>query len=120
MTLISSKTHKQSHSYNISMSVENITLPPFRDIVILAKKCPQGKIGLSKCFNFLAPGEFEVVELDHSEIEALLINKKLSKRIPLATIINLLEEKVFPYISKGEMIKVDMNIRMQINDIEVT
>jgi len=38
--------------YSVQLSFEEIRLPPFEDILILGKKCPQGKIGVYRYFHY--------------------------------------------------------------------
>ncbi|MDO9566709.1 MAG: hypothetical protein Q7J15_08215 [Candidatus Desulfaltia sp.] len=114
------KTNKNNPVYNISLKFKDITIPPFRDILILAKKCPHGKRGITGCFQFLAPEEFELIEPDNSTIEAILVNKRLLKRMPVNIVLELLEQRVFPYISIGEMVRVDLDVTVQFDNIEIT
>jgi len=104
--------------FTISLSFEGISLPPFQDILILGKKCPQGKHGVMKCFNLLAPDGFEMVELDDETVEAVLLSKRILKRLPAEKIIDILRTRVFPRITRGEIIKVDFNIKMHFENIE--
>ncbi|MBF0263434.1 MAG: hypothetical protein HQL97_16535 [Magnetococcales bacterium] len=50
--------------YTVSLEFEAISLPPFKDILVLAKKCPVGMIGISKCLGLIAPDGFELHEVD--------------------------------------------------------
>jgi hypothetical protein len=104
--------------YSIQLSFEEIRLPPFEDILILGKKCPQGKIGIYKSFEFLVPNEFEVFELEDPNIEAVFINKRVLKKMDKEIVIKILREKVFPFISQAEMVKVDFKLRMFYDSIE--
>ena len=114
------ETIKKNPIYNVTLKFKDITIPPFRDILILAKKCPHGKQGITGCFQFLAPEEFELIELDNSAIEAILVNKRLLKRMPVAIILELLQHRVFPYINIGEMVRVDLDVTVQFDNIEVS
>ena len=116
---ISEETMEKSPTFNVSLKFKDITLPPFRDILILAQKCPHGIKGISGCFQLLTPDQFELIEPDDPKIEAILVNKRLLKRMPIATIIELLQQRVFPYIDTGEMIKVDLDIEAQFDNIEI-
>ena len=99
-------------NYSVPISFEGIALPCFQDILVIAKKCPQGMNGMSKCLNLMAPGNFEMVPLDHEIAEAILVNKRILKRMPVETIVNILREKVFPYIVEGESVKVDFPVKI--------
>lgn len=106
--------------FTVSLRFEGIKLPPFQDILLLGKKCPQGKIGVSKCLNLLAPETFELVEIDDPIVEAMLISKHILKRMTAENVIKILKEKVFPYITPGEIIKIDFSVRVYFEDIEGT
>lgn len=96
--------------YSVQLSFEEVRLPPFEDILILGKKCPQGKIGVNKSFEFLVPNEYEVIETPDDIIEAVFINKKVLKKMPHEKILDILKVKVFPFVSECEVVKVDFNV----------
>jgi hypothetical protein len=98
--------------FSVQLSFEEIKLPPFDDILVLGRKCPQGKIGVNKSFELLAPHEFDVFEIDNANIEAVFINKKILKKINPDVVLKTLEEKVFPFVSESEIIKVDFKLKI--------
>lgn len=104
--------------YSIQLSFEEIRLPPFEDILVLGKKCPQGKIGVSKSFEFLVPNEFEVFEIDNPTVEAIFINKRVLKKMDKERILKILEKRVFPYVSDCEILKVDFKLKIFYDTIE--
>ncbi len=104
--------------YSIQLSFEEIRLPPFEDILILGKKCPQGKIGIYQSFELLVPNEFEVFEIDDPIVEAVFINKRVLKKMDKDRIIEILEEKVFPFISESEILKVDFKLKIFYDSIK--
>jgi hypothetical protein len=105
--------------YTVKLSFEEIRLPPFEDILILGKKCPQGKIGVSKSFELLVPNEFEVFEIDDEIVEAVFINKRVLKKMDKDNIIRILQEKVFPFVSECEILKVDFKLKIFYDSIEI-
>ena len=104
--------------YSINLGFEEIRLPPFEDILVIGSKCPQGKIGLSKSFQFLIPNEFEVCEIENGTVEAVFINRRILKKIDKDKVISVLREKVFPYVSECEMLKVDFKLRISYETLE--
>ncbi|QCR25220.1 hypothetical protein C1N53_21535 [Pontibacter sp. SGAir0037] len=104
--------------YSISLSFEEIRLPPFQDILILGKNSPQGQFGLNKSFELLAPNGFEFYEVADEKVEAVFINKRLLNKIPAAKLLQILKSKVFQYVSEGELTKVDLKISMSYSNIE--
>ena len=107
-----------SRKYLTQLSFEEIKLPPFDDILILGKKSNQGKIGVYKAFELLIPNEFEVFEVDDAVVEAVFINKKLLVKMEKDRILNLLKEKIFPFVSESEILKVDFKLKIFYDEIE--
>lgn len=104
--------------YTIDLNFEEVRLPPFQDILILGKNCPQGKIGLSKSFELLIPNEFEIIEIDDDKVEAIFVSRRIIKKIAREKIISVLTKKVFPFISEGELLRVSFKVNISFNTIE--
>ncbi|WP_205623595.1 hypothetical protein [Anditalea andensis] len=102
------------------MSFEEIKLPPFQDILVLAKNSPQGKLGLSKSFELLVPNGFHLIEINDDKVEAIFVNKKILNKISVSKIIEILKAKVFQYISEGELLMVDFKITISYTNIEIS
>jgi hypothetical protein len=109
----------ENQKYIVSLSFEEISLPPFKDILVLGKKCPHGKAGIFGSLHFISPEHFEYIEVNDTNVEAFLVNKKILKRIPHEKIIIILQDKVFPFISKGDIIKVDLSISVSYEPFEI-
>ncbi|MCB1053818.1 MAG: hypothetical protein H6510_05265 [Acidobacteria bacterium] len=103
--------------YSVSLMFENVALPPFQDILVLTKKSPHGKLGVISSLNYLQPEQFEVLEVEHEIVEALLINRRILKRLSAPKIIEILNEKVFPFVEKGEVVKVDFKVRISYENL---
>lgn len=107
-----------TRKFTVHLSFEEINLPPFEDILILGKKCPQGKIGVSKSFEMLVPNEFISFTVNHENVEAVFVNKRVLKKLDKDKIIFILNEKVFPYVSDSEILKVDFKLKIFYESIE--
>ncbi|MFC1585256.1 hypothetical protein ACFL5V_06900 [Fibrobacterota bacterium] len=107
-------------SFTVNLDFEPIKLPPVRDILVLGKKYPQGKIGVMESFKFIAPDEFEMFDIgpEIENVEAVLINKKILSRLPAEKILEILEENVYPFMSKGEAVKVNFKAKLTIDGIK--
>jgi hypothetical protein len=104
--------------YSVSMSFQEIKLPPFDEILVLGKNSPHGKLGISKSFELLIPNGFEIIEIDEGNVEAIFVNKRITAKLPKEKLIKLLRDKVFPFISEGELIKVDLKITISYSSTE--
>jgi hypothetical protein len=110
---------KNDKKLSVSISFEEIRLPPFEDILILGSKCPHGRVGVSKCLNLLSPDSFELINVEDSLVEAVLVNKKILKRMSRENVVKVLKERVFPYITKGEIVKVDFKVTVAYEKIDI-
>jgi len=104
--------------YSVNLSFLEIKLPPFEDILVLGKHAPHGINGVSKSFEFLIPNGFEVIETNHENIECVFINKRILFKMPKEKIMRILSERVFPYISESEIVKVDFKVTISFAEIE--
>ncbi|MBF0272845.1 MAG: hypothetical protein HQL98_12380 [Magnetococcales bacterium] len=109
-----------SIGYTVSLEFETVSLPPFRDILVLAKKCPVGMTGISTCMGLMTPDGYELVEVEDPVVEALLIHKQIIKRLPLSTLLDILRVRVFPHISRGEIVRINLQVRIHHDRIEGT
>jgi len=104
--------------YSISLSFQEIKLPPFDEILILGKNSQHGKIGISKSFELLIPNGFEIIEVEDEKVEAVFVNKRIIAKLPKDKLIKLLRDKVFPYVSEGELLKVDLKVTISYSSTE--
>ena len=105
----------------VNMEFYAVKLPPVRDILVLGKKYPQGKVSIMECFRFIAPDEFDVFDIDDPEevAEAVVVNKRILKRMSADQLISVLKEQVFPFISPGEAINVNLDIKIRLDNLEI-
>ena len=106
-------------TYAIDISFETLKLPLMHDVLILAKNASQGKHGLGKSLELLAPGTFHTVDTDmgHEGVEAVYINRRILTKIPVERIIQVLRQHVFDHVGEGELIQVDMHVRISMNNV---
>lgn len=104
--------------YSIDLRFEEIKLPPFEDILVLGKNSHHGKIGIFQSFELLIPNGFTLIEVDNDNVEAVFVNKRLLNKITKEKVIDILQDKVFQFISEGELIKVSFKISISYSNIE--
>jgi len=105
--------------YSISLSFEEVKLPKLQEILVLGKNAAVGKHGVAKCFEFLVPNEFETIEIiDDANVDVIFVNKRVLVKLPKEKLLSVLRYNVFPYVSEGELIRVDLKIIMFYDLIE--
>ncbi|MBF0125922.1 MAG: hypothetical protein HQM02_01810 [Magnetococcales bacterium] len=105
-------------NYSITMDFETVQLPPFKDILVLARKCPVGMVGITKCMGLMTPDGFDLIEIEDENVEAILINRQITRRFPVAKVIEILKAKVFPTISQGEIVRINFHIKIMYDRLE--
>ncbi len=108
----------KSIKYSVNLSFHEIKLPPFEDILVLGKHSPHGKTGISKSFELLIPNGFSIIESSHENVDCVFINKRILSKMTKERIIRILSEKVFPFITEAEIVKVDFKITISYSSIE--
>ncbi|HWK98674.1 MAG TPA: hypothetical protein VNQ55_01955 [Parapedobacter sp.] len=106
-------------TYGIDISFETLKLPLQHDVLILSKNASQGKRGLGRSLELLAPGTFHLVDSDISleGIEAVFVNRRILTKIPIERIIHILQQHVFEHVGEGELIQVDMHVRISMSNL---
>lgn len=98
--------------YDISLSFQEISLPPFKDILVVGKNSGYGRKGLFKAMEYIVPDSYEMIEIEEENVETIFIHKKILKKMDSKLIINILKEKVFDLISEDEVLKCDFSVRV--------
>ena len=107
-------------NYQVNLSFQEINLPPFEDILVVGQHSNQGRRGLSKSFDYLIPMSFQMIEIDSEQVSVIFVNQRILKKMPQEKIIAILESKVFPFVSKGEILKVDFKVTVSFDEIELS
>ena len=106
-------------NFHIDLSFQEINLPPFEDILVVESMSKQGRIGLSKTFDYLVPMSFEMIEIDDEDVSVLFVNRKILKKMPQEKVLEILRSNVFPFVSKDEIMKVDFKVTVKYEAIEI-
>ncbi len=103
---------KNAIKYAVTLSFEEIKLPPFEEILVLGKNSPHGKQGISKSFDLLIPNGFEIIDSNHQNVDCVFVNKRILAKMPKERILQILTDNIFTYVSDKEIIKVDFKVNI--------
>jgi len=59
-----------------------------------------------------------LIEHETGNVQAILVHKKVLKRLHVVNIIEVPKTRVVPFITKGECVKVGFDIALSINHIK--
>ena len=96
----------------ISLSFEKTFLPPFEDILVIGRNNPAGMNGISQSLDFLVPDGFDRFPVEDENVAAVIVNKNILLRASAATVLSILKKRVFPFVGKNEIIKVDFAMKV--------
>ncbi len=103
---------KNAIKYAVTLSFEEIKLPPFEEILVLGKNSPHGKQGISKSFDLLIPNGFEIIDSNHQNVDCVFVNKRILAKMPKERILQILTDNIFTYVSDKEILKVDFKVNI--------
>ncbi len=101
--------------FSVDLDFETIRLPPVEDILVLGKKVPQGKYGILHSFQLILPDVFTIIDIDdkaHENVEAVIVNRGILQKLSKEKVLSILTDYVFPYVAKGEAVKVNFNVTL--------
>ncbi|WP_020586354.1 hypothetical protein [Desulfobacter curvatus] len=110
---------KEKKNFFVNLSFEKTSLPPFEDILVLGQDCPLGMNGVGQCIDLLVPDGYDRFEVEDEHVAAIIVNKNVLNRISQAKLIQVLEKKVFPFVGKKEIIRVDFSIRVSYDTFSI-
>lgn len=89
-------------------------LPPMQDILVIGRFAPIGPEAVRRMVDALAPGQYELITLKNSPIEAIAVKTSLFNWIARDILINsVLEEALKTNIEKT-LLKVKMDITISV------
>ena len=107
------------NNVTVKLSFEKTTLPPFTDILVLGRECPLGMNGVGKCLDLLVPDGFDRFEVEDDHVASIIVNKNILLRIKPVAVIKILQERVFPFVGRSEIIKVDFAVKVEYDSFKV-
>ena len=96
----------------VTLSFEKTFLPPFEDILVIGRNNPAGINGISQSIDFLVPDGFDRFPVEDENVAAVIVNKNILLRASAAAVLGILKKRVFPFVGKNEIIKVDFAMKV--------
>lgn len=94
----------------VRLKLANFEIPPIHDCLILGKRAPIGTEAARLMIESVSPNQFQVVRVDHPEIESVVIRKALLKAIPADQLVALLLEEAQHVLSDHMALKVSIDL----------
>ncbi|MDS1030863.1 hypothetical protein RDV78_10455 [Bacillota bacterium LX-D] len=110
-----SKNVDSSKKAEITMRMSEFEMPPMQDVLIVGRRAPIGPEAARRMVDILSPEQYEIIKLDHSVIEAMVVRKALFNILPKEKLIELLLEEGGKVANESTIVKAQVNIVLQIS-----
>ncbi|WP_129600522.1 hypothetical protein [Anaerophilus nitritogenes] len=104
-----------SRKAEVVMRFSEFEMPPMQDVLIVGRKAPIGPEAARRMVEVVSPGQYEIIKVEDSKVEALVIRKILLNMLKKEKIIDLIMEEGGKVANESMIIKVQMNITFQVS-----
>ena len=110
-----------NETYSITFTSEEITLPSFRDILIIGYKAKQGVYSMEHLMKLIDETKYEVVSLEHIgyDAEAMIVRSGILRKISPHNLIKALTKSVLPSIDGYELVRVECSLKISHPQISI-
>lgn len=105
----------QARKAEIIMRLSEFEVPPMQDVLIVGRKAPIGPEAARRMVDILSPEQYEIVDVKHPIIEAVVLRKSLISMIDKEKLIELVLEEGGKVASESTIIKAHMNIVLHVS-----
>lgn len=89
--------------------------PPLQDVLLVGKKAPVGPEAVRRVAEGLSPQQYEIVEIDHPAIDAVVIRRDLFKLIDKEKLLKYIITEGEQVVSPTMVVKAQLNITILVN-----
>jgi len=99
----------------INMRLSEFEMPPMQDVLIVGKRAPIGPEAARRMVDILSPEQYEIIEVDHPAIEAIVVRKSLLNMLEKEKLISLILEEGGKVANESTIIKAQLNIVLRVS-----
>jgi len=113
--LIMDNNAETTRKAEITMRFSEFEVPPMQDVLLVGKKAPIGTEAARRMVDILSPEQYEIVEVEHPIIEAVVLKKSLINMVSKDRFIALILEEGGKVANISTIIKAHINIVLQVS-----
>lgn len=110
-----SKSVDSAKKAEITMRMAEFEMPPMQDILIVGRRAPIGPEAARRMVDILSPEQYEIINVDHPVIEAMVVRKALFNMLPQEKLVALLLEEGGKVANESTIIKAQVTIVLQVS-----
>lgn len=106
---------ENSKRAEITIRLSEFEMPPMQDVLIVGKRAPIGPEAAKRMVDILSPEQYQIIKIDHSVIEAIVIRKSLMQMIEKDKLISIILDEGGKVANESTIIKAQLNIVIQVS-----
>lgn len=91
--VIPPESRAQNRTAHVTFRLGELEMPPMQDVLLVGRKAPIGPEAARRMVEAVAPGQYEILVLDHGPVEAVVIRRKLLDLFPSELLTPMLLEE---------------------------
>lgn len=113
--LIMDKFAESTRKAEITLRFSEFEVPPMQDVMIIGKRAPIGSEAARRMVDILSPEQYEIIEVEHAVIEAVVLRKSLIDMVSKDKLVDLILEEGGKVANISTVIKAHINIVLQVS-----
>ncbi|ACA60484.1 conserved hypothetical protein [Candidatus Desulforudis audaxviator MP104C] len=99
----------------ITLRLSEFEFPPMQDILLVGKRAPIGPEAVRRMVDALSPEQYDIVRLEHSLFEAVVVKKSLLRLLPRERLLPIILEEGERVATENTIVKVQANIVIHVS-----
>ena len=105
---------KETKKATINMELTTFKIPPSGEVLVLGKQCPIGPQAAKRMLDSVAPGQFELVQVEDDIIDAVFCKKYLFLRAEREPLVKSIIEEAKAIMGPDCMIKIKCEVTVTV------
>ncbi len=106
-------------NYSMSVRVNEFTMPPVADGLVLGKDSPIGFTAISKALSLLITDNMQSVEVNDDVVGHIIVRRGILRRVPQARLVAFILERVKPLMCAREILHLHIKAEVMIEEASV-
>lgn len=98
----------------IKFRFSEFEIPPMQDALLIGRKAPIGPEAVRRMVNAIAPDTYEVVKVEHSVFEAVVIRKNLLRFLPREKVVAIILEEGEKFAGEHMVIRAQVDVTVYV------
>ncbi|KXG75037.1 hypothetical protein [Thermotalea metallivorans] len=99
----------------ITMRLSEFEMPPMQDVLLVGKRAPIGPEATRRMVDILSPEQYEIIKVDHTVIEAIVVRKSLLHMLQQEKLIDLILEEGGKIANESMIIKAQIHVVLHVS-----